>query len=304
MLWNHLTHLPKRIPYPRADSGVEFRPDDSAGLGHKMKLHFHLAIALYMACSGLLLAQGNQSVNDQKPPTAKPDKEGQNEPIDILSDTGGVDVHPYLGRALPLLRTSWYAFVPESAATKPAKVTIRFSISKDGHIHDVHFAEKSGDSDLDKAAYLGITAADPLPSLPSDFACEYLRLQIRFYYNLAVPPAEAPTSSVIPCVTSRISFVQPVVITVSPVNAEVITGATQQFTATVTGEPGTEVKWTVSGSGCSAAVCGTVSPQGLYAAPTSIPRPPKVIVTATLANDPTTDIAKATVTVVQPPKTR
>ena len=126
-----------------------------------MKFGPFLGIAVYVAGTALLLAQSRRSTTDQKPQTARSDERGANQPntgtdqgpIDILSDTGGVDVHPYLSRALPLLRTSWYKFIPEWAATKPGKVTIRFSILKDGHINDVHFAEKSGDSDLDKAAY-------------------------------------------------------------------------------------------------------------------------------------------------------
>ncbi len=266
-----------------------------------MKVSFHSATVLYAVCAALLLAQDRQSATDQKPPTAKSDKKEQNGPVDILSDTGGVDVHPYIGRALPLLRANWYKVIPESASMKQGKVTIRFSILKDGHINDVHFFEKSGDTDLDKAAYQGITAADPLPSLPSDFACEYLHLQVRFYYNLDVPSEEVPPSSVIPCVTSKISSVHPVMITLSPANAEVITGAAQKFSATVTGETDPEVKWAVSGSGCSGATCGTVSPQGLYAAPTRVPSPPKVMVTATLVSDPN-EIATVTVTVVKPPK--
>ena len=276
-----------------------------------MKFCILLGIALYVGGTPLLLAQSNQSTTDQKPATAKSDEKGANQPdartthgpIDILSDTGGVDVHPYLDHGLPLIKASWYKLIPESAWFKKGKVTIRFNIMKDGQIDDALILEKSGDSVLDQAAYEGITASSPLPSLPSDFGCKYLVLQIRFYYNLAVPPSKDPTGSLIPCVTTKINSVQPVVIAVSPASVEVITGAMQQFSAKVIGDPGAEVNWTVSGSGCSGPSCGSISPQGLYAAPPSIPSPPKVIVTATLASDPT-ETSTATVTVVRPPTTR
>jgi outer membrane biosynthesis protein TonB len=137
------------------DSGVEFAFPSPVGLGGDMKFCLLLGMALCVGCTALLLAQGKQSTSDQKPSATKSDKEGQDGPIDIPSDTGGVNVHPYLDRALPLLKTSWYKFIPESAALKRGKVTVTFSIVKDGHINDVHFAEKSGDTDLDKAAYLG-----------------------------------------------------------------------------------------------------------------------------------------------------
>lgn len=279
-----------------------------------MKFCIVLGIALYVGGSALLLAQSNQSTTDRKPATAKSPEKGANQPdagtthgpIDILSDTGGVNVHPYLDHGMSLIKASWYKLIPESAQFKKGKVTIRFNIMKDGHISDALIVEKSGDNVLDRAAYEGITASSPLPSLPSDFGCKSLVLQIHFYYNLDVldvRPSRDPTGSLIPCVTTKISSVQPVVITVSPASAVVMTGAMQQFSAKVIGDPDAEVNWTVSGSGCSGPTCGSVSPQGLYAAPESIPSPPKVIVTATLASDPT-ETSTATVTIVRPPTTR
>ena len=61
---------------------------------------------------------------------------------------------------------------------------------------------------------------------------------------------------------------------------------TKQFTASVSGTSNTAVNWSVSGSGCSGAACGTVSSSGLYTAPASVPNPATVTVTATSAADP------------------
>jgi len=88
-------------------------------------------------------------------------------------------------------------------------------------------------------------------------------------------------------------------VTVSPVSAKVQTGTQMQFTATITGTTNTVVIWSVSGSGCAGLSCGTVSSNGLYTAPTNVPTPPLVAVTATLVAYPTIS-GSATVTITSP----
>jgi hypothetical protein len=75
---------------------------------------------------------------------------------------------------------------------------------------------------------------------------------------------------------------QTITVSVSPSSvAALLLGTTQQFTATVTGSTTTGVTWSVSGSGCSAAACGTIDAQGLYRAPANLPNPAQVTVRAT-----------------------
>ena len=71
-------------------------------------------------------------------------------------------------------------------------------------------------------------------------------------------------------------------VSVSPGTASVIAGATQQFTARVTGTSSTAVTW--STSGCTSA-CGTIDSSGLYTAPSPIPSDATVTVVATLQSD-------------------
>lgn len=99
--------------------------------------------------------------------------------------------------------------------------------------------------------------------------------------------------------SATVTVLVPVKVSVSPASASIATGAQQQFTATVTGTTSTAVTWSVSGTGCSGAVCGTITAAGLYTAPGTIPSPATVTVTATSQAD-TTKTAKATVTVVAP----
>lgn len=107
-------------------------------------------------------------------------------PLDVLSDTMGVDFGPYLARVLHDVRENWYRIIPESARApimKKGKVSIEFAILKDGQVAGLRIVGPSGDVALDRAAYGGITASQPFPPLPSEFGGQYLALRFHFYYN-------------------------------------------------------------------------------------------------------------------------
>ncbi len=88
-------------------------------------------------------------------------------------------------------------------------------------------------------------------------------------------------------------------ITISPTTASVAGGATQQFTATVTGSTNTAVTWQVNGENGGDAIIGTISTTGLYSAPNKLPSTTTVTVTAVSQAD-TTKTAVATVTLTAP----
>ena len=75
-------------------------------------------------------------------------------------------------------------------------------------------------------------------------------------------------------------------------------GGTQQFTATVSGDSSNRgVTWSVAGTGCTGSACGTINSSGLYTAPSSVPSPAAVTVTATsVANTAKNASAVATIT--------
>lgn len=107
-------------------------------------------------------------------------------PYEITSDTMGVDFGPYMQRVLHDVKQNWYSIIPESAMPpllKKGKVTIEFAILKNGQIAGLRYLSGSGDVALDRAAYGGITASDPFPSLPTEFGGQYLGLRFTFYYN-------------------------------------------------------------------------------------------------------------------------
>jgi len=107
-------------------------------------------------------------------------------PLEILSDTMGVDFTPYLQRVLHDVRMNWYNLIPESARAplmKKGKVTIEFAILKDGTVAGMKLVSTSGDVALDRGAWGGITASNPFPPLPTEFGGQYLGLRFAFYYN-------------------------------------------------------------------------------------------------------------------------
>lgn len=89
-------------------------------------------------------------------------------------------------------------------------------------------------------------------------------------------------------------------VAVSPVSMSLQTGATQQFTATVSNATNTAVTWQVNGVAGGNATVGTISSGGLYTAPASVPTPATVTVAAVSQADSSKN-GTATVTVTAPP---
>lgn len=94
-------------------------------------------------------------------------------------------------------------------------------------------------------------------------------------------------------------------VTVAPTSASIIANGTQSITATVTNSA-SGVNWTVTGSGCTGAACGTLSSTStasgvanIYTAPGTVPSPATVTVKATSVSDGTKS-ASATFTITAP----
>ncbi len=107
-------------------------------------------------------------------------------PLDILTDTQGVDFGPYLQRVLHDVKMNWYNLIPESARApimKKGKVSIEFAIMKDGSVAGMKLISTSGDVALDRGAWGGITDSNPFPPLPTEFGGQYLALRFHFFYN-------------------------------------------------------------------------------------------------------------------------
>lgn len=105
-------------------------------------------------------------------------------PVEVLTDTQGVDFGPYLRDAvLPTVRRNWYSVIPESVQQKKGKLAIEFAVTKDGKVAGMKLVSSSGDIPMDRAAWAGIAASSPFSSLPEEFKGSYLALRFHFYYN-------------------------------------------------------------------------------------------------------------------------
>jgi hypothetical protein len=88
----------------------------------------------------------------------------------------------------------------------------------------------------------------------------------------------------------------PVGITISPTTATIRVNRRMQFTGTLQNSSNTSLIWKVNGITGGNPAAGTISSSGVYRAPSSVPRPAVVAVSATAAADQT-KTATASVTI-------
>jgi TonB family protein len=256
-----------------------------------MKYRLSFGIVAWL-CGAFLFAQRGPSSTERKqePPASTSDTQTSRQPpmgiaggpIEIVSDTLGVNFGPYLQDVLKSVKQNWYNLIPESARgplKKKGKVLIEFKILKDGKVAGMKLVESTGDMPLDRAAWGGITTSGPFPPLPSEFSGQYLGLRFSFYYNFAPGEIEvqeigsstpAAQGSSRPGITVRITAQAPVQV---PLDSSYV------VSAYVKGTTNDALRWSVAGEGCTDSACGTMI-DGLYVAPTVLPKPPVVTVTA------------------------
>ena len=207
-----------------------------------------------------------------------------------------------------VVRQNWYELIPESArapVNKKGKVVVEFAITKEGRVAGMQIIGPSGDIALDRAAYRGITSSSPFPPLPSEFSGQYVALRFHFYYNpdrsdLAASPTShrSPSKSGITPTSHQSPSKSGITISIVPDDSVLPVGASEVVIASVNGTKNPAVIWRIEGSGCSGTACGTIDDEGGYHAgyhaPSALPDPPSVTLTAVSQADPT---ASASVTV-------
>lgn len=108
-----------------------------------------------------------------------------------------------------------------------------------------------------------------------------------------------PTVSASCVVTISLTPPNNATVTISPLIANVQVGTSFTFTGTVIGVSDTSVIWDVGGLEGGDAMVGTISQTGVYTAPSSVPTPNTVTVTAVSSAQPS-KFASATVTITPP----
>ena len=98
--------------------------------------------------------------------------------LDLARLVGTVDAFTRSG--------GWHAVIPESARLGMirGRVSLQFSVARDGSVPKLVIAASSGVPALDRAAVAGISASNPFPPLPGDFNGQTVRLQFKFAYNM------------------------------------------------------------------------------------------------------------------------
>ena len=250
-----------------------------------MKRAPHFALAALLVCTVLLFAQTTPP-RDKKDEPGAAGFEGLEQAaqgpgnIDVLSDTMGVDFGPYLERVLHDVKMNWYNRIPEAAyppERKKGRVAIQFAIMKDGSVSGMKLQSASGDVSLDRAAWGGITASNPFPPLPTEFSGPYLLLRFRFYYNPDKSSLDEIQSGQKWLPNTRVSVGSP---NIFKGDVELLAGSSREFL--LEKPTGAAVTWNVTGKGCTGNACGVIKgdSSGFYTAPTGIPSPPLVTVTA------------------------
>jgi hypothetical protein len=118
------------------------------------------------------------------------------------------------------------------------------------------------------------------------------------------------TKSAAAMITLKGATSSPIIVTLSQTTATVPVNGTTTFIATVANDTSNKgVNWTLSGAGCSGAACGTLSSSSsasgvaiTYTAPSSVPNPPMVTITATSAQDSTKSGTATIVVTPVPPQ--
>jgi TonB family protein len=102
----------------------------------------------------------------------------------LLTDNQGVDFAPYLRLILQTVKRNWQSVMPEAVRLgRRGKVSIVFSIGRDGQVIKLVINDSSGIDSFDKAAVAGISMSNPFPPLPSAFKADHIAVQFNFAYN-------------------------------------------------------------------------------------------------------------------------
>jgi outer membrane biosynthesis protein TonB len=102
----------------------------------------------------------------------------------LLTDAQGVDFTPYLRQILQTVKRNWQSVMPETVRLgRGGKVSIVFSIGREGQVIKLVYNEQSGIDAYDRAAVAGISMSNPFPPLPAAFKGDHIAVQFNFAYN-------------------------------------------------------------------------------------------------------------------------
>jgi TonB family protein len=151
------------------------------------------ALVFLLFFSSFLTAQLPTDVQETNPghnPTAGGHIPLRN--VDVLSDTQGLDLTPYLRLNVHFVQHNWRKLTTTDVigfSHSFSDLVLEFTVAHDGSLKDAKLAQPSGDSALDQAALEALKLSSPFQELPSNYAGQTLALRVRLHYdpNVATP---------------------------------------------------------------------------------------------------------------------
>ncbi len=129
-----------------------------------------------------VVASGAQQVNQ-----TVAEKEAQlSQGVEVLTDTQGVNLQPYLKGVLHEIYEQWTPLIPADArppASRQGMTRIRIRINRDGTIAAMRLDGSTYDNALNHAAWASIKEVGHLEPLPREFHGSNLELRIHFLVN-------------------------------------------------------------------------------------------------------------------------
>lgn len=112
--------------------------------------------------------------------------------VEVLSDTGGVNLRPYIKQIVGMIYKAWLPLVPQEAKppeSKQGEAQIRFKILPDGSIGAMWLDGSTHDDAINMACWKSISGVGKFPPLPAGL--DPLVLRIHYYLNTKPHSASA-----------------------------------------------------------------------------------------------------------------
>jgi TonB family protein len=143
------------------------------------KLLRFLSITLVTPCLiALAYAQATTPANLPQP-------SGSTVSVELLGDSGGVNIDPYMKNLISELKKHWLPLIAEAAnqpLVKPEETLIGFTIAPDGRILAMQLENSIHNIALDKAAWNATKGTSYLPP-PTGMKDPDLKLRVHFVVN-------------------------------------------------------------------------------------------------------------------------
>ena len=107
--------------------------------------------------------------------------------VEILSDTNGVDIQPYVKQIMGMIYKNWKALLPAEAKppqSKQAEAAIRLKLLPDGRIAGMWLDSSTHDDAINQACWRAIASNGQFPPLPAGIASKPLEMRIHFSVNM------------------------------------------------------------------------------------------------------------------------